>query len=175
MTRPAPGGPAGCGGAGSGGIMADGFSAIVLSECPQFTVPRMAPWRSPSPCPVGYDAGMDPSKPCPMCGATIRTDAHRCLSCGESFAPPAPKRFLPLIHVHTAGVLPGAIAAAAAYLIYYLFCIFSGYVSSPNFEVAALEPVVGVLLSIPSGAVLGSAIAAGIRVASRIHSDRYVP
>jgi hypothetical protein len=110
-----------------------------------------------------------------MCGAMIGTDAHRCLSCGESFAPPAPKRFLPLIHVNMAGMLPGAIAAAVAYLIYYLFCIFSGYVRSPNFEVAALEPVVGVLLSIPSGAVLGSVIAAGIRVASRKHSDRYAP
>jgi hypothetical protein len=74
-----------------------------------------------------------------------------------------------------AGVLPGAIAAAAIYLIYYLICIVSGYLSSPNFEFAALEPVVGVLLSISSGALLGSVIAAGIRLAGRKPADRQAP
>jgi len=121
--------------------------------------------------PMGYDGDMDPSKPCPMCGATIGLDALRCLDCGESFAPTGPKPVLAQVDVNMAGVLPGAITAAAVYLIYYLVCTVSGYLSSPNFEVAALEPVVGVLLSIPPGALLGSLLAAGIRVASGKRSE----
>jgi hypothetical protein len=116
---------------------------------------------------------MDQIKPCPMCGATIGADALLCASCGESFAPIAPKRILPLIQVNTAGMLPGAIAATATYLIYYLIHIVLGFLNSPNFEIAALEPVVGVLLSIPSGALLGSVFAAAIRMAGRKRADRH--
>jgi hypothetical protein len=118
---------------------------------------------------------MDQIKPCPMCGATIGADALRCAACGESFAPIAPKRILPLIQVNTAGMLPGAIAATAAYLIYYLIQIVLGFLNSPNFEVAAFEPAVGVLLSIPSGALIGSVFAAAIRIAGREPGDRHTP
>jgi hypothetical protein len=87
----------------------------------------------------------------------------------------APRQILPLIQVNTAGMLTGAIAATATYLIYYLIQIVLGFVNSPNFEVAALEPVVGVLLSIPSGALLGSVIAAAIRIAGPKPADRHAP
>jgi hypothetical protein len=113
---------------------------------------------------------MDSPNPCPMCGTMIGTDANRCLYCGESFATTVPKRAL-LAHVNMAGVLPGWIVGAAAYLIYVIL----GSAISPGFEVAHLEPVVGVLLSLTAGGLIGSAIAAGWRAFHKTNSESDPP
>jgi hypothetical protein len=49
----------------------------------------------------------------------------------------------------------------------YLLYVITALACSPGFEIAPLEPVVGVLLSLAFGALIGSVIAAGVRASSR--------
>ena len=100
-----------------------------------------------------------------MCGATTGTYAARCQFCGELLMPTPPQRSWLREHVNLAGILPGATAGTVTYLVYVITAISS----SPGFEIAPWEPVIGALLSLTLGALIGSVIAAGVRASRGTH------
>jgi hypothetical protein len=95
---------------------------------------------------------------CPMCGG-VRTDATRCLSCGESFPRTIPRRWLPI------GLLPGAIVGALAGLF---VAVILRIVERPN-EFG--QSIVGSLLCVLIGTVGGLGRVAVVRAISRSGSD----
>ena len=110
---------------------------------------------------------MEPSKSCPMCGATIAADAKRCRSCGESFAPPIRKQTLLRANITPAGILPGAIAGVIAAALIGLILLIAEWNNSIEF--ASVVP--GVLLCLTIGAAAGSAVAVFIRLTRSSRPD----
>jgi hypothetical protein len=93
---------------------------------------------------------------CPMCGATIRVGAKRCLDCGESFQPHAREQNLLRIRVTKAGVVSGAIVGTSIGLL----GAFGAWISLSDpqdlIEATAFLLIGGLGL----GAASGSAVAA---------------